>query len=74
MGVNIDKAGGDNPSFGVQLFARGAADVAHGNDPVALYPDIGEYRRTACPVNDLTAADYQIKIVGHCLSYGLYLS
>ena len=63
VGVDVHPAGGDNQAPGVDLAPGGAFDLAHGDDAVALDPDVRAGGRRARPVHHSSAPDDQVQHV-----------
>ena len=66
VGVDVDKAGGDDLPAGVDLIRARAGDVAHSGDLPVLHRDIGPEARRAGAIDHGPAADHQV--VGAFLS------
>ena len=68
MGVDIDKAGGDDLAAGVDLLPARAAHLADNADAVAIDGDIADIRFAASAIDDGAATDDQIMGCAHGLS------
>ncbi|BBB09734.1 hypothetical protein SPYCW_2750 [Sphingopyxis sp. EG6] len=61
MGVDVDKAGGDDLAAGVDFVAPCTEVFAHRDDAITIDRDIRDKGRAARAIDDGTAAYHQIK-------------
>ena len=67
--VDVDEAGRDDVPIGVERPRRRAAHVADLGDAPVAHADVGAPRRRAGAVDDGSAADQEIEVVGHGNSF-----
>src|SRR5262245_5949747 len=65
VGVNVDKAGGDDASFGIDLFRAIALEAPDGGDAVAAHGDVALAGSGSGSVHDRPIADDEVEPCAH---------
>jgi hypothetical protein len=65
MGVDVDKAGGNELALGIDFLLAPTRDAANFRDATARYRDIRFEQFAAKSVGDAAAADHEVWVIGH---------